>query len=288
MAKSKTTSTPAWPDGRFRTEIPKGKTFTAYSVCPFDPLWGLPGWGYKLHGQRGPQPFTRTDANGNPVRAKGPDGQDIVREVCCEDGKNCEYETDLHDVVVLTGTGPGRGTRHIEANSPDWRLPVDLTMIPPFSKAGEALLREMGLAKRHSDAFEPLPDVLRAILLTECGVAPERLPKLTGPQIEQILRQHAPALGVASETPADDRPPLTELEQEILFVLDERETLTTIPQMCKVLKERRTGGVESTAKQAVRHLRELGLVERPQTSDGRPTRKGCRITARGKQYLTTS
>jgi len=85
-----------------------------------------------------------------------------------------------------------------------------------------------------------------------------------------------------------DRLALTELEQEILFVLDERETLTTTPQMCKVLKERGTGGVESTVKQAVRHLRELGLVERPQTSDGRPTRKGCRITARGKQYLTTS
>jgi len=286
--KTKAAIPVAWPDGRFRTEIPKGKTFTAHAERPFDPVWGIERWGFEVHVKRGPQPFMRTDANGNPVTAKGPDGQKIVREVCCEGDKNYEHETDLHDVVVLTGTGPGRGTRHIEANSPDWRLPVGLTLRRPFSEAGEALLREMGLAKRHSDAFEPEPKLLRTALLTTCHVAPEILPTRTGAQIEAILRQHAPALGVVSETPADDRPALTELEQEILFVLDERETLTTIPQMCKVLKERRTGGVESTVKQAVRHLRELGLVERPQTSDGRPTRKGCRITARGKQYLTTS
>ena len=184
---------------------PFGK-YTAYAERPFDPVWGIERWGFEVHVKRGPQPFMRTDANGNPVTAKGPDGQKIVREVCCEGDKNYEHETDLHDVVVLTGTGPGRGTRHIEANSPDWRLPVGLTLRRPFSEAGEALLREMGLAKRHSDAFEPLPDVLRAVLLTTCHVAMEMLPNLTGSQVETILRQHAGALGVASETPAGALP----------------------------------------------------------------------------------
>jgi len=68
------------------------------------------------------------------------------------------------------------------------------------------MLKELGLARRHSDTFEPLPDVLRAVLLTECGVAPERLPHLTGPQIETILREHAGALGLVSEPPATQPP----------------------------------------------------------------------------------
>jgi len=272
MAMARQRTKPAeWPDERFKSETVAGKAFTAHAERPFDLVWGIERWGYEIHGQRGPQRFPVLDESREALMGK--DGKPVV---------------ELHDAAILTGTGPGRGTRHIEANNPDWRLPVGLTLRRPFSDEGEALFRQMGLTDRYADTFEPLPDVLKATLLTECGVAPERLPKLTGPQIEQILRQHAPALGVANETPADDRPALTELEQEILFVLDERETLTTIPQMCKVLKERRTGGAESTAKQAVRHLRELGLVERPQTSDGRPTRKGCRITTRGKQYLTTS
>jgi len=203
--KSKTTSTPVWPDDRFKSETP-GKAFTAYAERPFDPVWGIEQWGYEIHGQRGPQPFNRTDEHGDLVKAKGPDGRDIVQERFPDGNCNYEYETELRDVAVLTGTGPGRGTQHIEPSAPDWRLPVGLTLRRPFSDAGEALLRDMGLAKRYSDAFEPLPDVLHAVLLNECGVSPERLRHLTGSQIEHILREHAGALGLVSEPPAGALP----------------------------------------------------------------------------------
>ena len=203
--KSKTTSTPVWPDDRFKSETP-GKAFTAYAERPFDPVWGIEQWGYEIHGQRGPQPFNRTDEHGDLVKAKGPDGRDIVQERFPDGNCNYEYETELRDVAVLTGTGPGRGTRHIEANAPDWKLPAGLTLRPPFSEAGQSMLKELGLARRHSDTFEPLPDVLRAALLTTCHVATEMLSNLTGSQIETILRQHKAALGLTSETPAGALP----------------------------------------------------------------------------------
>lgn len=184
----------AWPDERFKSETPASETFTAYGERPFDPVWGIEHWGSEIHGRRGPQPFhvPVLDENGNPVFGK--------------DSKPLFKPDEEHDVVILTGTGPGRGTRHIEANAPDWRLPAGLTLRPPFSEAGQSMLKELGLARRHSDTFEPLLDVLRAVLLTECGVAPERLPHLTGPQIETILREHAGALGLVSEPPAGALP----------------------------------------------------------------------------------
>jgi len=186
--------TPAWPDERFKSETPASETFTAYGERPFDPVWGIEHWGSEIHGRRGPQPFhvPVLDENGNPVFGK--------------DSKPLFKPDEEHDVVILTGTGPGRGTRHIEANAPDWKLPAGLTLRPPFSEAGQSMLKELGLARRHSDTFEPLPDVLRAVLLTECGVAPERLSHLTGPQIETILREHAGALGLVSEPPAARTP----------------------------------------------------------------------------------
>jgi len=152
------------------------------------------------------------------------------------------------------------------------------TLSDPLSANDKSRLCALSLARIDAGGrFAVDYAALRAHLRAVCRVRDEDLHGLAWATIMDILR------------PVEvDRLALTELEQEILFVLDERETLTTTPQMCKVLKERGTGGVESTVKQAVRHLRELGLVERPQTSDGRPTRKGCRITARGKQYLTTS
>jgi len=103
-----------------------------------------------------------------------------------------------------------------------------------------------------------------------------------------LLRMQAWCLSLQQGQVSLDRPPLTELEQEILFVFDEREILTTIPQAAKVLRQRGTGRDETTVKKAVRHLLELGLLERPQTRDGRPTRKGSRISAKGKRYLATS
>jgi len=193
IIKSKA-ATPAWPDERFKSETPASETFTAYGERPFDPVWGIEHWGSEIHGRRGPQPFhvPVLDENGNPVFGK--------------DSKPLFKPDEEHDVVILTGTGPGRGTRHIEANAPDWKLPAGLTLRPPFSEAGQSMLKELGLARRHSDTFEPLLDVLRAVLLTECGVAPERLPHLTGPQIETILREHAGALGLVSEPPAARTP----------------------------------------------------------------------------------
>jgi len=193
IIKSKA-ATPAWPDERFKSETPASETFTAYGERPFDPVWGIEHWGSEIHGRRGPQPFhvPVLDENGNPVFGK--------------DSKPLFKPDEEHDVVILTGTGPGRGTRHIEANAPDWKLPAGLTLRPPFSEAGQSMLKELGLARRHSDTFEPLPDVLRAVLLTECGVAPERLSHLTGPQIETILREHAGALGLVSEPPAARTP----------------------------------------------------------------------------------
>jgi len=173
--------------------------------------------------------------------------------------------------IVLTYGGP-------DVNADEIPPLNGCTLDDPLSDSDKARLCALSLARIDAGGrFDVDYAALRAHLRTVCGVQSEDLSGLTWGTIMDILRPVKV-----------DRPALTELEQEILFVLDERETLTTIPQMCKVLKERRTGGVESTVKQAVRHLRELGLVERPQTSDGRPTRKGCRITARGKQYPMTS
>jgi hypothetical protein len=170
-------------------------------------------------------------------------------------------------------------TRLGRENYADDPVPLSgCTLDDPLDAEAKARLCALSLARIDAGGrFAVDYAALRAHLRAVCRVRDEDLHGLAWATIMDILR------------PVEvDRLALTELEQEILFVLDERETLTTTPQMCKVLKERGTGGVESTVKQAVRHLRELGLVERPQTSDGRPTRKGCRITARGKQYLTTS
>lgn len=206
-SKTKAAIPVVWPDQRFKGEAPAGEIFTAYAERPFDPIWGLPQWGYEIHGQRGPQPFTRTDANGNPVELKDKAGKPVPDPNGPRDpvtGKLLNFlkARSFHDVVILTGTGPGRRMQHIEPNAPDWRLPVGLTLRRPFSGAGEALLREMGLAKRHSDTFEPEPKLLRTALLTTCHVAPEILPTRTGAQIEAILRQHAASLGVVSKAPA--------------------------------------------------------------------------------------
>jgi hypothetical protein len=109
-------------------------------------------------------------------------------------------EPDM-DVVTLTGTAQVK-TTYAEEDRPGWTLPAGLTLSRPFSDAGETLLRQMGLVDQYAETFRPLPDVLRGTLLTTCHVATEILPRLTGAQIEAILRQHAAALGMASETPA--------------------------------------------------------------------------------------
>lgn len=211
MAKQKTAKPVVWPDERFKSETPASETFTAYGERPFDPVWGIEHWGSEIHGRRGPMPFDRLDENGEPVKLKDAAGEPVPdpdgpRDPATGKFLHFRHVKDLHDVVVLTGTGPGRGTQHVEANAPDWKLPAGLTLRPPFSEAGQSMLKELGLARRHSDTFEPLPAVLRATLSTECGVAPERLPRLTGPQIEEILRHHAAALGLVREQPAARTP----------------------------------------------------------------------------------
>lgn len=199
MAERKAPNRVVWPDERFKSETVPGKAGVVYAERPFDPIWGFERWGYEIHVKRGLQRFTRTDENGDPVKKKGPDGLPVVREVLCEGGKNYEYETDLHDVVILTG----RGLQHIEENSPDWKLPAGLTASPPFSERGKEMLREAGLAKRYSDTFEPLPDVIRATILTECGVAPERLPYLSGHEIEAVIGRHREELGLSEQAVGD-------------------------------------------------------------------------------------
>lgn len=211
MAERKAPNRVVWPDERFKSETPTGEIFTAYAERPFDPVWGIEHWGSEIHGRRGPMPFDRLDENGEPVKLKDAAGEPVPdldgpRDPATGKFLHFRHVKDLHDVVVLTGTGPGRGTRHVEANAPNWKLPAGLTLRPPFSGAEQSMLKELGLARRHSDTFEPLPDVLRAVLLTTCHVAMEMLPNLTGSQVETILRQHAGALGVASETPAGALP----------------------------------------------------------------------------------
>ncbi len=198
-----------WPDERFKSETVAGKAFTAHAERPFDPVWGVEQWGYEIHGQRGSRPFDQLDENGEPVKITDEAGKPVPDPNGPRDpvtGKLLNFlkAKSFHDVVILTGTGPGRGVQHIEANSPDWRLPVGLSLRRPFSGAGEALLREMGLTDRYADTFTPEPRLLRAALLTTCHVAPELLPTLSGGRIEAILRQHAAALGVVSETAAGE------------------------------------------------------------------------------------
>lgn len=180
MAKQKTTTnTPAqWgPAECHRSETPKGKTFTAYAACPFDRIWGLEQWGYEIQGSR---------------------ETGILKD---EDDKDREVP-----VVRLTGSLP-RKTTYVEPDRPGWTLPAGLTLSRPFSEAGEALLQQMHLVDEYADTFRLLPDVLRGMLLTECGVAPERLPRLTGPEIEDILRRYngAPSAAKAKheDTPDD-------------------------------------------------------------------------------------
>ena len=224
MAKRKAPNRVVWPDERFKSETVPGKAGVVYAERSFDPIWGFERWGYEIHVRRGPQRFTRTDENGDPVKVKGPDGQPVVREVLCEGGENYGHETDLHDVVVLTG----RGLQHIEENDPDWKLPAGLTASPPFSERGQAMFREAGLASRYSDAFEPLPGVIRATLLDECGIACERLPYLSGEEIEAVISTHRKTLGLDGRS---ERPlPLSKaaaLIYEKLLTLKPHEAMLT-------------------------------------------------------------
>lgn len=167
-SKSKTTSTPAWPDERFRSETPKGKTFTAYAVCPFDPIWGIEQWGYEIHGSRETGIFQ--------------DKHDNDREV---------------PVVRLTGSLPRKAT-YVEQDCPGWTLPAGLTLTPPFSEAAETLLRQLHLVDEYADTFTPLTDRIRAAL-TMCHVEANILTTLTGARIERILRQHTKDFGVGGD-----------------------------------------------------------------------------------------
>lgn len=179
MAKQKTTTnTPAqWgPAESHRTEVRKGKTFTAYATCPFDPQWGIEQWGYEIHGSR----------------------ETGIYRVVNEETR--EEEDREVPVVRLTGALPRRAT-YAEPDCKGWTLPAGLTLTPPFSEDGEVLLREMHLVDEYADAFTPLPDVLRDKLLTECGVAPTLLPRLPGPEIEAILRRHVGATAAPDSKP---------------------------------------------------------------------------------------
>ena len=261
-------STPAWSDERL-----PGKVFVAYAERPFDFVWGIELWGAEIHGERGPQPFTRTDANGEPVKLKDATGEPVPdpdgpRDPATGKFLHFRHVKDLHDVVVLTGTGPGRGTRHIEANSTDWKLPAGLILTPPFSEAGQSMLRELGLARRHSDTFEPLPDLIRVALLTTCGVAPELLPSRTGPQIEEILRQHAAALGLVREQPVTSEPELplpkaAALIYEKLLTLKPHEAMLT--SEIQDWYEDQTGKNldEGTWKNLRKEMEPYGLKNRP-------------------------
>lgn len=184
--------------------------------------------------------------------------------------------------------GPHAGTREIVMTygGPT----VDTDDIPPvrgcsfddpLSNDDKDLLCALSLARIDAGGqFAVDYEALRAHLRAVCGVRDTDLHGLTWVATMQILRPIAQKPG--------DRPALTELEQELLFVFDEREILTTTPQAARVLRERGTGRDEATVKRAVRHLLALGLIERPQTPDGRPTRKGSRVSEQGKRYLATS
>ncbi len=72
--------------------------------------------------------------------------------------------------------------------------------------------------------------------------------------------------------------PVTDDEMEVLFVLDERDTLTTNPQVVAALKVKRFRRSETTVKGVVNSLIDKGLVAR----DPATPRKGVALTESGR------
>ncbi len=76
----------------------------------------------------------------------------------------------------------------------------------------------------------------------------------------------------SSASPTDDH-------LEVLYVLEERETLSTVATICKALKAKGIIRAPSTIKAIVRDLCDWKFADRPRQ------RKGARITPCGKAYL---
>ncbi|HSW00320.1 MAG TPA: BlaI/MecI/CopY family transcriptional regulator [Sedimentisphaerales bacterium] len=73
---------------------------------------------------------------------------------------------------------------------------------------------------------------------------------------------------------------LCDVDLEILYVLEERDALTTNKVICEAMKTKNVLRTESTIKTIVRRLLKCGLVARPRE------RKGVCLTAKGKDCLT--
>lgn len=239
-------------------------TFVLYPVRPFDSTWDFNLWGWSLLGERS-----------GPFKVPDPDDPS---------------ETVIIERLELRGE-PGYDAWFSTYVAPS-ELLDGLTDQEPFTDDDKSLLLSLRLARVVDGVFRPDWRCLQSYLVAVCGVPEQHLPGLYWRDILRIIRaDRSEAVGKSTVHKLHDkaeRPVLTDLEQQILFVFEERETRTTTPHLMQTLAARDIHRDDKTVKAAVRYLLKLGLIERPQTPDGRPTRKGSAISAAGKRYLATS
>ena len=148
-----------WPDQEARRWPIRGDRFIAYPERVFDPLWGMDRWGYRIEGRR---------EKSGPI-----------------------------DRITLTGTGWGRLLTYSEniRHGDTWKLPVGLTTKEPFSKGGEKLLCALSMGEIEDGGFAPMPEAIRGALVSTCGISPDHLRNLTGPQVASVIERHKEKLG---------------------------------------------------------------------------------------------
>lgn len=147
----------------------------------------------------------------------------------------------------------------------------DLTAANPHVEAGP-LLRANGWWI-DSDYRGPDFAAIRVHLRTVCGWSDADITGATWKTILAVLREH-------EQPQAEQGPDLTDDELQVLHILEERGTLTTVKILAKTLTEREIFRSDTTIKKLIRRLLDCGLIERPRE------RNGVRLTRAGKACLS--
>lgn len=164
---------------------------------------------------------------------------------------------------------------HVATNHDGPHVPLSgCELVEQIDDAGKALLCRLKLARIDGmGRFEPDFGALRAHLRTVCRWNDADVKDATWATILHGLSDR--------EQPheAKQGPDLTADELEVLYILEERPTLTTNETIVRTLVQREIIRSDTTVKSLVRQLLDRGLIERPRE------RKGVRLTPAGRACL---
>ncbi|MDI9430107.1 MAG: hypothetical protein QM570_00115 [Planctomycetota bacterium] len=186
--------------------------------------------------------------------------------------------------------------RQIEAGADDTRWAGGRRLSWPADRP--AIYGILAMIGQEYSRIEIVPDELRASpwwnanrnwhWVSSEGQGRQLLAYVEKDIAERLLVCDGPAGEPAETTTGDDGSgtggsgddvALTDDEMEILYVLEERETLTTNDKIGAALKQRDVERSPTTIKRRVNGLRAKGLIERPEA------RSGVRITPAGKAQI---